>query len=236
MGYALSMDENDLDSPGKRLRWARTRAGYSTAKDAARSARIGEVSFRAYENDQHGFSKHATALAKAFGVSVEWLLDGGPTPQEDPPRLGELGTPLDLSGRFGIELVRKVDITYAMGDGSVVEDYPETDFLPFSLGFLRQFTRGSTERLFIATGIGDSMEPTLRRDDLVMIDASQARVAIQDHVWALSYAGTGMIKRVRRLSGGRVQLLSDNPNVPPLDADEEEIHIVGKVVWSARVM
>ncbi len=157
-------------------------------------------------------------------------------PDGPPPKVGELGTPEELAGQYGIELVRKVDITYAMGDGSVAEDYPETDFLPFSLNFLRGLTRATTDKLFIATGIGDSMEPTLRRDDLVMIDGSQSRVALQDHVWAVSYAGTGMIKRVRRLSGGRVQLLSDNPSVPPLDADEEEIYIVGKVVWSARVM
>lgn len=235
-GYDFGMYGDDLQTPGQRLKWARRRAGYATAKDAARAAKIGEVSFRAYENDQHGFTKHAIKLARTFGVTVEWLVDGGPEPTEDPPELGQLGTPDDLAGKYGIELVRQVDITYAMGDGSVIQDYPETSFIPFSLDFLRRFARGSTDMLFIASGIGDSMEPTLRRDDLVMIDASQNRLGLQDQIYALTYAGSGMIKRVRRLTGGRIQLLSDNPAVPPLDAEEEDIYLVGKVVWSARVM
>lgn len=228
------MDGSDLETPGSRLRWARQKAGFKTAKDAAKAARIGEVSFRAYENDQHGFSKHATQLAKTFNVPVEWLLDGGNLPAE----LTSAGEE-ELTHRLQnleIEMVRKVDITYAMGDGSVVEDYPEVDFLPFSLGFLRQFTRGTTEKLFIATGYGDSMEPTLRRDDLVMIDTTQQRIGLADQVWALTYAGAGMIKRLRPLSGGRLLILSDNPSVPSQEVDQDEVHIVGKVVWSARVM
>lgn len=229
------MDENDLSTPGGRLRWARKRAGYGTAKKAAKVARVGEVSFRAYENNQHGFSKHATRLAKTFGVSVEWLMDGGQLPDQEPPKAGELATPDDLA-KFDIELVRKVDITYAMGDGAVIEDYPETDFIPFSLGFLRQFARGTTNKLFIASGIGDSMEPTLRREDLVMIDTAQKRLTMSDDIWALAYAGGGMIKRLRPLPGGRILVLSDNPVVPPQEVDGEDVYIVGKVVWSARMM
>lgn len=227
--------EDDLDTPGKRLRFSRERAGFKTAKDAAKKAGIGEVSWRAYENDQHGYSKKATAIARLLNVSVEWLLDGGPITEPDQPAV----TPPDMSSSLSaaeIELVRRVDITYAMGDGSVIEDYPETDFLPFSLNFLRQFARGTTDRLFIATGHGESMEPTLRRDDLIMIDAAQNRVAFQDHIWALTYCGAGMIKRLRRISGGKMLILSDNPSVPPQEAEEDEIHVVGKVVWIARMM
>lgn len=224
-----------MSSPGARLRWARAEAGYATARDAARALRIGEVSYRAYENDQHGYSKHAVKFSKAFGVPVEWLLDGGAIPLGVSDAAAERRLVEDL-GAHGIEMVRKVDITYAMGDGSVVDDYPETELVPFSLDFLRRFARGTTDRLFIATGIGDSMEPTLRRDDLVMIDSSQTILGMQDQIWALSYAGTGMIKRVRKLTGGRVQLLSDNPSIPPLEVSEDELYVVGKVVWTARVM
>lgn len=133
-------------------------------------------------------------------------------------------------------MVRKVNIAYAMGDGTVIEDHPEVEYLPFSLSFLRQLTRANTDCLFLATGQGDSLEPTIRREDLVMIDTSQTVLTQQDHIWALTYAGAGMIKRVRRHPNGQVTLLSDNPSVPPLDADAQDIHIVGKVVWIARVM
>lgn len=188
------------------------------------------VSYRALENDQHKLNTHATTLARRFGVTAAWLIDG--------EQLEELpGTALaDTLAAPEIEMVRKVDITYAMGDGSIIEDYPEVDFLPFSLNFLRQFSRGTTDKLFIATGYGDSMEPTLRRDDLVMIDTAQSRIGLADQIWALTYAGAGMIKRLRPLSGGRLLILSDNPNVPSQEVDQDEIYIVGKVVWTARVM
>lgn len=229
------MDEDELDTPGKRLRYARENAGFRTAKSAAAKARLNEVSWRAYENDQHGYSRHAPQIARLVGMPVEWLLEGGALPSTEPAKAGELVTPDELAGHE-IELIRKVDISYAMGDGAIVDDYPETEFLPFNLQFLRQFARGSTDRLFIATGHGESMEPTLRRDDLIMIDAAQNRVAFQDQIWALSYAGAGMIKRLRRVSQGRVLILSDNPSVPPQEAAEDEIHVVGKVVWVARMM
>lgn len=226
---------DDLDTPGQRLRFARERAGFKTAKDAARKAGIHEVSWRAYENDQHGYSRKATGISKIVGASVEWLLEGGPVDDIEDSTPGTVGDSTSLA-LADIELIRRVDISYAMGDGSVIEDYPETDFLPFSLNFLRQFARGTTDRLFIATGHGESMEPTLRRDDLVMIDASQNRIAFQDHLWALTYCGAGMIKRLRRISGGRMLILSDNAAVPPQEADEDDIHVVGKVVWIARMM
>lgn len=226
------MDDSTLDTPGKRLRFARERAGFSTARQAAKKAGIGEVSWRAYENDQHGYSRHAARIAKIVGAPIEWLLEGGMLDPVD----GDGGDVAPVSQGQEIEFVRRVDISYAMGDGSVIEDYPETDFLPFNLNFLRQFARGNTDRLFIASGHGESMEPTLRRDDLVMIDASQNRLTLQDHLWALTFCGAGMIKRLRRLSPDRILILSDNPAVPPQEAHEDDIHLIGKVVWVARMM
>lgn len=76
-GYPIGMETEDLSSEGGRLRWARIRAGYTTAESAAKAARVNPVSFRAYENNQHGYSKHAVGFARKFGVPVEWLLEGG---------------------------------------------------------------------------------------------------------------------------------------------------------------
>jgi phage repressor protein C with HTH and peptisase S24 domain len=229
----------DLDRAGHRLKWARRRAGYSSAGEFAQAMKMPEVTYRAYENDQNGYAKHAARFGRALNVPAEWLIGGGALPDTDPPeppQPGEFGTPKLLSERYDIELVREVDISYAMGDGSVIEDYPEVGFVPFNRAFLRRFTRGPIESLFLATGHGDSMEPTLRREEIVMIDASQQRVAQQDQIWALAYAGAGMIKRVRRLTGGRYMILSDNPAVPPLEASEDEVYIVGRVVWASRAL
>ena len=227
--------KNELDSPGNRLRWARERAGFSTAKSASEKAGVSAVNFRAFENDQHSYRKFATHFARCFGVTTDWLLDGGPTPGDAEDMPAGMGGDSGALSSSNIEMVRQVDISYAMGDGSFIDDYPDVSYVPFDLEFLRRFARGATSSLFIATGQGDSMSPTIDRDDLVMIDMAQNRITFQDQIFALAYAGTGMIKRVRPMAGGRIHLLSDNPLIPPIEVDAQDVHVVGKVVWSARI-
>jgi len=236
------MGDDDFESAGGRLKWARERAGFEDAAQFARALRIKEVTYRAYENNQNGYAKHAQEFGEKLNIPPKWLLRGGPIPDTDPPeppQPGEFGTPELLTDRYGIELVRQVDISYAMGDGAVVEDYPETGFMPFQREFLRSITRSPISRLILATGHGESMEPTLLRSDMILIDTAQSRVAHQDQIWALTYAGAGMIKRLRRIKGAggdSYLILSDNPSVPPQEADFEDVHIVGKVVWVGRRM
>jgi hypothetical protein len=45
-----------------------------------------------------------------------------------------------------------------------------------------------------------------------------------------------VIKRIRRVAGGKMLILSDNPAVPPQEVDEHDVHVVGKVVSIARIM
>ena len=81
------------------------------------------------------------------------------------------------------------------------------------------------------------MEPTLLTDDIVLIDTAERDFRLGDIIWALNYAGQGYIKRLRRVrrdGADKVLILSDNPSVPPEEADPQDVHIVGKVVWVAR--
>lgn len=96
--------------------------------------------------------------------------------------------------------------------------------------------RGNFADLFAARGSDDSMTPTLLDGDIVLIDTSQKRIDQQDRIWALSYGDLGMIKRVRRLPGGSYRVMSDNASVSPIEATDEEIHVVGRVTWIGRTM
>ncbi len=61
----------------ERLRIAREGANYLTAAAAARARGWGEVTYRAHENGQNGFSvDQARQYASAFKVNVEWLVSG----------------------------------------------------------------------------------------------------------------------------------------------------------------
>lgn len=160
--------------------------------------------------------------------------------REHPDQQGMHGERIDPNERPDeLVYVREVDISYSMGDGAVIEDYPAVGLIPFNISFIRAISRSSTDRLFISAGHGESMEPTLLRSDLLMIDTTKNRIAENDHIWALSYAGAGMVKRVRRQRGDQgdeLVILSDNPSVPPQVAPADEVFVIGKVIWVGRRM
>lgn len=150
---------------------------------------------------------------------------------------GEAPVNQEVQRRDELAYVRQVDIRYAMGDGSAIEDYPDVELVPFNLGFISTLTRAPLERLFLATGHGDSMEPTLLKNDLILIDTTETNMRMGDQIWALEYAGSGYIKRLRRVrrdGEDRILILSDNDRVPPEEAHPADVHIVGKVIWIGR--
>ena len=152
---------------------------------------------------------------------------------------GEQQQPGETDARDELVYVRQVDIRYAMGAGANIDEYPAAKLVPFNLGFLRLLTSAPVERLFLASGIGNSMEPTLLKGDLVLIDTTETRSNFGDLIWAFEYAGSGYIKRLRRVrrdGEDRIEILSDNPAIPSEIADPADIHIIGKVAWLARSM
>lgn len=98
----------NLSTPGERLRFARKRAGFETAKAAAESLGLKDVSYRAYENDQHGFARHALKISKAFRVQVDWLLEGTHSPILDQGATVSIATPADPHSKSPVELIDEV--------------------------------------------------------------------------------------------------------------------------------
>ena len=60
----------------ERLQWARERAGFETATEAARALGVAEPTYLGHENGRRGFRRVADKYARRFGVSLEWLLTG----------------------------------------------------------------------------------------------------------------------------------------------------------------
>ncbi len=130
--------------------------------------------------------------------------------------------------------IQQWDIAYGMGGGTYL-DLPVTgETHRFSRSWLRQFTHAPPERIFLATGTGDSMMPTILDADIVIVDTSQTEVRLADKIWAAAYGQTGIIKRLRPMPDGSVKILSDNPNVPPETAYDGELNVVGRVVAIVR--
>lgn len=231
--YVLRVDEIDLDSVGGRLKHARIQAGYVEAKDFAKRVGIHPTTYRAYENNQNGYAKLAHTFSEALGVPAKWLMQGGELEHASEAQESDIE---QQAKAMGLSLVPQLELGYSMGGGSVFHDYEHKGFIPFQREWLRGFVKGTFADLFVARGAGDSMLPTMLDGDIVLIDTAQKRIDQQDRIWALSYGDLGMIKRVRRLPGGTYRIMSDNPAVEPIDATDEEMHVVGRVVWIGRTM
>lgn len=132
--------------------------------------------------------------------------------------------------------IQQWDVSYGMGGGSYV-DLPVTgETHKFGRSWLRQFTHAPPSKIFLATGTGDSMSPTIHDADIVLIDTSQREVRMADRIYAAAYGQTGIIKRLRPMPDGSVKILSDNPSVTPETAYDGELHVVGRVVAIVRRM
>ena len=238
-------DDIDLASPAARLKWARVRAGYDSAAEFAEAARVNPTTYRAYENNQNGYAKLGASFAKLLGVSAEWLLEGGPTPDSRvPEKLEPRSTRIDLAPDRAVtrstdageiaEIIR-LDLSLPMGPGATVDDFVEGEPLSFDLAYVRSFTRTPPHRLRLAAGAGDSMFPTLVPNDLVWIDTTQNQLLHSDRIYAASINGGAAIKRLRPVAAGRrVMIISDNKTVDPYEVDASEVLIWGRVIRFAR--
>lgn len=237
---------DEFTVPHERLAWARRKAGFESAADLAKAVGIHPTTYRAYENGQNGFSKLAPTLAKKLGVPVGWLLEGGELAPTKPATqealrgsltmapVSDLPPVVGASDTDGAITIRSVDLSYAMGDGTNLEDYYEIEGVKFDPNFIRAVTRAPADCLFVARGDGDSMFPTLINDDQVLIDTTQRKLNQQDRIWACSLHGAGMIKRLRVIGDGKVEVRSDNPAIGNREVDMAELFIVGRVIWVGR--
>jgi phage repressor protein C with HTH and peptisase S24 domain len=132
-----------------------------------------------------------------------------------------------------VEIVA-LDLSLSMGPGTLIEDFVEEERVRMSLGFVQAITRTPSDRLRLVRGIGDSMEPTLRTGDRVMVDINERQLARSHGVYWIDHLGTHGIKRLRASARGKVMVMSDNPLVPDFEVDAADLRIEGRVIWFAR--
>lgn len=133
----------------------------------------------------------------------------------------------------GKKLITVYQVTASAGGGALAET---EDLAAYSLAFppnyLEKLTRSNPKNLSIISVKGDSMEPTLHDDDIVMLDFSKRDLNF-DGLFVLRFGETLHVKRVARSSKREhVKIISDNRGVyPPEDVHIGEVEVVGKVIW-----
>jgi len=175
-------------------------------------------------------SAHLHVIARELSVSTAWL--AGVSAADDRGIEGE-ETAEHAAERLGLAIVPAVELSaFNGGDLSML---PVVAHVPVSRAWVHDWL-GSKDKglIFVARAEADDMQPTFGRGDLLMLDAGELEVRQQDSLWALAYGGVGVVKRVRRLADGSLELRSDNPAVPPIVAQAGEVKMLGHVAAVIR--
>lgn len=221
-----------MDEISSRLRQARTDAGFGDASAAAKAFGFTYPTYAGHENGSRGLKRDAlTRYARAFNVSLEWLMTGRGAKSRK-------SSDWQIDGEPYLP-VPMYDIRAAAGAGALVEDGEPTAHQVFREGFLRGLTRASMDQLSVIQVSGDSMWETLHDGDAVLVDRSVTKIA-RDGIYILMFDGELLVKRCQRdLSDGAVLIMSDNPRyqtvkVPAKRA--EQLRVIGRVVWIGRAL
>lgn len=78
---------------------------------------------------------------------------------------------------------------------------------------------------------GDSMEPTLRDGDEILVDRS--RRALSDGIHVVRTGDALLVKRLDTGRPGAIGLISDNPAYRAIELPAGEVEVIGRVVWKS---
>ena len=201
--------------------------GEDSVSSFARRCGLPEATIRSYLDGKKPVFDKLVKIAKAAGVSLDWLATGrGPKhPQSQSPA---------IDGAYA--LVPLYDVRAAAGHGAMVDREQVIDFLAFRRDWLWKELHAKANDLYLIKVAGESMEPTLREGDVILIDPRQANVS-SDGIYVLRIDDSLLVKRCQRLPGGKIMALSDNPAYKPFYIhDTPDVAIIGRVVWAGRRM
>lgn len=220
-----------------------TSARKSSGKSQKEIAQVLGISTKSWQDYEAG---HSVPGGKVFeglvrlGFNANWLLAGeGPMRRGAYPAEGTIGAGNLTPYTAGDEYVHLplYNVRAAAGEGTLVESEEVVDVLAFKAAWIRSELRLSPASLYLIYVEGESMEPTLRPGDLILVDRS---ATVRDGIYVLRIDDGLLVKRLQRLPGNQIDITSDNPAYKPFSLDLSKgidgVDIVGRVVWSGRRM
>jgi phage repressor protein C with HTH and peptisase S24 domain len=174
-------------------------------------------------------------IAKVTGIQEDFLILGRLVPSlEDAGFGGEEKRNKELS------YIKRYDVRASAGPGALVahEDLNGgSQFLALRTAWLHQIGV-NPGRAEVLIAVGDSMEPTIRDGDLLLIDRALDRV-VDNGIYVLVLGGMVLVKRIQTLRDGSAVLKSDNQryNDEVIPAHElPDLKVEGRVRWFGRTI
>jgi len=138
------------------------------------------------------------------------------------------------SSMEGFVLVPRYNMEASVGGGSIIHSEQIVDHLAFKADWVHKELGTDPKNLVLVHSMGDSMEPTIRSGDLLLVDRSKSRMK-GDGIYLINLDDGLMVKRVEWLLGGSVVIRGDNTAVSREQllpsTDLEKLQLLGRVVW-----
>lgn len=137
--------------------------------------------------------------------------------------------------------LRRLNVSACCGDRGV-QNYQDEAYVD-QMGVSRMWFKENIDQIRengydIITASGDSMEPTLRNGDLVVIDRFDTEITKRDGVFCLLIDNDLYIKRVQRVPGS-LRFISDNRLYDPFEIQlaevESRVIVFGRMVNSLNL-
>ena len=157
-------------------------------------------------------------------------LNGTPRPHPQ-PELAEPMPPCDVD----LIMIPMVEARLSAGHGSLEVGGGSERSYAFRSDFLHR--KGNPRDMVLMRVSGDSMEPEIMDNDIVLIDQGKRDVT-PGRLYAVGFDEAIYLKRIDILPG-KVILKSTNAAYPPVELDtrgdcEDAFRVIGRVLWCGR--
>ncbi|SDF69243.1 XRE family transcriptional regulator [Desulfovibrio legallii] len=218
-----------MDSFGQRLKMVR---GNLSQAEFSKRLGIPQVTLGNYERDRNE-PKFETLkkICSLLGIRADWLLFGvgSMTDGADPQSLAKSVCDVDLI------MVPMVEARLSAGTGSLQVDGDIERSYAFRSDFLHR--KGNPANMVMMRVEGDSMEPEIMNDDVVLLDQSKKDIRA-GRIFAVGFEDAIYLKRIDKLPG-KLVLKSVNPAYQPVELDirgqnGDAFRVIGQVIWCGR--
>lgn len=166
------------------------------------------------------------SVCNEYSINPTWLLTG-----EGQMHKGEAQNIIDESS---FDLIPMIKAELSAGGGAFVYSEDIKGYYAFRKDWVRRVASGPKDMVMMRV-IGDSMHPTIQANDTVMVDTGRKAIR-EGEIYAIRFDQTIMIKRLSFRPGGKIQIISDNLAYQAYEADIQDIHIIGQVIFFSRVL
>ena len=235
------MDKQTPNTYGQRIAFARKNIKKLSQEELGKLAGgLKQGTISGLESGKSDSTSSALEIARALGVSVDWLLTGK----------GEMNTPTTAIRqtsevrqtneiRDGYIYLDLLDVQAAAGNGVEMIEHPSVvTKMEIQEEWAQRTFGGDLSRIMLITARGTSMSGTIENGDVLFVD-STVREYDGEGIYVITRGREVLVKRLQKLHGNRLEIISDNPNNRSETLDEaqaNEVIICGRVLkaWTIK--